>query len=160
MSHRLASSPLLRWKPLAPNGRAEGRFNFSRLLCRLEASFLHGTRQVSRQNVYLLYRSLSLIDISREGRRGRQQLPWPPAFSVPVYLAPYHLRNAPSVLPSPFLLADHKRHRNSVAKYLDLSDVFDGGFNDRKSARNKVAPSIASSLTVQGSGWLMRALKA
>lgn len=50
---------------------------------------------------------------------GRQQLPWPPAFSVPVYLIPYHLRNGAFVSPSPSLLTDHKRHRNSVAKYLD-----------------------------------------
>ena len=45
-------------------------------------------RQVSRQNVYLLYRSLPLstLDSHITREQGRQQLPWPPAFSVPVYL--------------------------------------------------------------------------
>ena len=45
-----------------------------------------------------------------------------------------------------------KRHRDSVAKYLDtFVDLFDGGFSwHEKRRENKVAPSIASSLTVQG----------
>ena len=59
---------------------------------------------------------LSILDSHITRGQDRQQLPWPPAFSVPVYLPPYHLRNGPSVAPSRSLLADHKRHRNSVAK--------------------------------------------
>ena len=31
---------MCKWKPLAPNGFAEGRFNFIESLCRLEASRL------------------------------------------------------------------------------------------------------------------------
>ena len=91
-------------------------------------------REVSRQNVYLLYRSLLILDFHITRGQGRQQLPLPPAFSLPVYLPPYHLRNGPSVSPSPSLLADRKRHRNPVAKYLNIVELFHGGFDDTKSA--------------------------
>lgn len=85
--------------------------------------------------MFIFSTALSLILDSYITRgQGRQQLPWPPAFSLPVYLPPYHLRNGPSVSPSPSLLADNKRHRNSIAKYLNIVELFDGGFDETKSA--------------------------
>ena len=103
------------------------------VLCRLEASFLHETpSSITAECLSPL--PLSTLDSHITREQGRQQLPWPPAFSVPVYLPPYHLRNGPSVSPSPSLPADHKRHRKSVAKYLYILELFDEGFDDTKSA--------------------------
>ena len=50
-----------------------------------------------------------------------------------------------------------------LRKTSGLVELVYGFLDDRRQKKrrgNKVAPSIASSLTVQGFGWLMRALKA
>ena len=123
MSHRLVSYPF--WKPLAPNGRAEGRFNFIKLPCRLEVSIAARNPIKYRGRMfYLLYRSLSLINMSREDWRGSPTVAMAPSIQISVCRCIsllINLRNGPSVSPSPFLLADHRRHRNTVAKYLSSS---------------------------------------
>lgn len=77
MSHRLASCPLC--KPLAPNGRAEGRFNFIKLLCRLEVSLLQG--KPSRTAAECLS-SLPLSIIDYHVTRGKEEGGGPPTVAM------------------------------------------------------------------------------
>ena len=138
MSRRLASCPMCRWKPLAPNGCAEGRFIFIKLLCRLEVSrlevsSLQGTYQGPWQNVYFLL----ILDSTCHGRaggrianscHGLRHSACRCISPLIIYVTRLLFRHHPSSSQTTNVIA------NVVAKYLDFVDLYDVGFEDRKSA--------------------------
>ena len=120
MSHRLVSCPL--WKPLAPNGRAEGRFNFIKLPCRLEVSLLQGTPSSTAAECLSPLPLFILDQHVTRGQEGSPTVAMAPGIQCAGVSPPLSVYVMDlSVSPSPSLLADHKRHRNAVAKYLGSS---------------------------------------
>ena len=61
MSHRLASCPMCRWKPLAPNASAEGRFNFIKFTVSLGGLFAAGNPSRTAAECFIFSTALYLI---------------------------------------------------------------------------------------------------
>ena len=127
---------------------------------------LFAARNPSRTSAQCLFSlplfTLSLINMSREGRRGFANSCHGLRHSacrcispLIIYVTRLLFRHHPSSSQTTNVIA------NVVAKYLDLSTYMMLDLTTGKAQRKQgSAQHIASSLTVQGFGWLMRALKA